>query len=68
MTAFVQGRMRYDATQSLTRLQERADNAFSTLEPELQLAGYFGVPGASLLPQPIDPNKPKAAAPEGLRH
>jgi len=59
-TAWAQGRARYETTQALGRLQERAQYVFSTLEPELQLAGYYGVHGASLLPQAIEP--PSAAS------
>jgi hypothetical protein len=54
-TAWTQGRARYETSQSLGRLQERAQYVFSTLEPELQLAGFFGVHGASLLPEAIEP-------------
>ena len=54
-TAWAQGRARYESAQTLGRLQERAQYVFSTLEPELQLAGFFGVHGASLLPQAIEP-------------
>lgn len=54
-TAWAQGRARYESAQTLGRLQERAQYVFSTLEPELQLAGFYGVQGASLLPQPIEP-------------
>jgi Tfp pilus assembly protein PilE len=59
-TAWAQGRARYETTQAMGRLQERAQYVFSTLEPELQLAGYYGVHGASLLPQAIEP--PSAAS------
>ena len=54
-TAWAQGRARYESSQVLGRLQERAQYVFSTLEPELQLAGFYGVHGASLLPQAIEP-------------
>ena len=50
LTAYAQGRARYETSQALGRLQERAQYVFSTLEPELQLAGYYGVHGAALLP------------------
>jgi hypothetical protein len=50
LTAYAQGRERYETSQAVSRLQERAAYVFSTLEPELQLAGYYGVHGAALLP------------------
>jgi hypothetical protein len=50
LTAYAQGRARYETSQAVSRLHERATYVFSTLEPELQLAGYYGVHGAALLP------------------
>ena len=55
LTAYAQGRAQYETSQAVSRLQERATYVFSTLEPELQLAGYYGVHGASLLPAPAAP-------------
>ena len=55
LTAYAQGRARYETSQAVSRLQERATYVFSTLEPELQLAGYYGVQGVSLLPSVTAP-------------
>ncbi len=41
------------------RLNERAQYVFATLEPELQMAGYFG---AAQAPQPLEPDDIPAAA------
>jgi prepilin-type N-terminal cleavage/methylation domain-containing protein len=46
-TAYARGRSAYDAAQIESRLHEKAQYLFATLEPELQMAGYFG-PGATL--------------------
>lgn len=63
LTAFSQGRSRYDVSQALNRLQERATYVFSALEPELQLAGYYGVHGAALLPPATAPASAEACGP-----
>lgn len=45
--AYAQARTLYDRSERLARLHENAAYVFSVLEPELQLAGYFGFHDAS---------------------
>ena len=43
LTASAQARSAYHSAQLENRLHERAQYVFATLEPELQMAGYFGI-------------------------
>lgn len=55
MAAFAQARLSWQDAGVEARMHERAQYVFATLEPELQMAGYFGASGrpSALVPSTI---------------
>jgi type IV pilus assembly protein PilW len=57
ITAYAQASRTYETSQSLGRLNERAQYLLSALQADIQLAGYYGLQGAS----PVATGTPPAA-------